>query len=67
MSILTRLWIEKKAAEHNMPFAKVMEHLFSDGTLHYTMRNRHGKPANIDSYDEAMKIVNTYMMSEVNL
>lgn len=59
MSKLSGLWVVNDGFDKG---AKVMEHTFSDGSKHYTMRNRLGRASNVKSKAEAEKIIKAYGM-----
>lgn len=62
MSTMTRLWVVTKGFDKG---TKIMEHKFSDGTLHYTFRDRLGRPDNIDNFEHAMQIAKRFRMEEI--
>ena len=64
MSTMTRLWKVNKGFNKG---AKIMEHKFSDGSLHYTFRDKLGRPDNLDNYKQAMRVAKQFGMEEINL
>lgn len=61
--MLNRVWIKKEAMETYKP--KVEEHIYNDGTAHYSFRDRLGRPHNVRDWNEAQKIINDFKMVDV--
>lgn len=61
--MLNRVWAKAKTTSTNKP--KVEEHIFRDGSKHYSFRDRLGRPSDIEDYSEAMEIVKNWGMIEV--
>lgn len=54
---MTRVW--QKGA------AKVEEHQFRDGTFAYSLRDRLGRPHDLDGLEEAERVIKAWGMKEV--
>lgn len=64
--MMTRLWKPTRDYDKGT-WARVEEHKFNDGSLHYSFRDRSGHPMNVDNLEEALKIVKKWAMEEVQL
>lgn len=62
MSTKTRVWQSTSRFDRD---ARVEEYRYSDGTLHYSFRDRLGRPNNLKDFSEAQKIIKTFNMEPV--
>ena len=58
--MMTRVWAGKGYDKN----VRVEEHEYRDGTKHYTLIDRLGRPCNVNSEVEAMRIVKRWGMEE---
>ena len=61
--MLNRVWAHPE--DKNTWKTKVEEHVYSDGTLHYSFRDRFGRTFNIKDEKEANQIIKEYRLCDV--
>lgn len=61
--MLNRVWCKKNATETWKP--KVEEHIYGDGTIHYSFRDRLGRPHDVADWNEAQQIIKEFKMEDV--
>ena len=63
--MLRRTWVQTTSTSLWKP--KVEEHRYSDGTLFQSFRDRHGRPHNLDGWEDAWKVIRDYHMDDVTV
>lgn len=61
--MLRRVWAQTNTTATWKP--KVEEHIYSDGSMHYTFRDRFGRTFNVKDIEEAQSIINEFKMTDV--
>lgn len=61
--MLRRVWAKTNATSTWKP--KVEEHIYSDGSLFYSFRDRFGRTFNLKNLREAQSIIRDYKMEDV--
>jgi hypothetical protein len=56
--MLNRVWAHPE--DNNTWKTKVEEHVYRDGTFHYTFRDRFGRTFNIEDWNEAENLIKHY-------
>ena len=62
MAAKTRAWVSTDKYERG---ARVEEYQHSDGTMHYSFRDRLGRASNVRNWDEAQKLIKTFWMKQI--
>lgn len=62
MSMLINRWVTTKGFHEG---AKVEAYKHSDGSIHYSFRDKFGRPANIENEAEAKLIIKRFRMEPV--
>lgn len=63
MSTLKELYKTEKGFDKG---ATLSVYEYSDGSIHYTFRDRLGKPSNVDGHNEAEFLIETFNMQKQN-
>lgn len=63
--MLRRVWVQTTSTSIWKP--KVEEHCYSDGTLHYSFRDRHGRPYDLKDWNEAWQTIQHFHMEDVTV
>lgn len=61
--MLRRVWAKTDTTDTWKP--KVEEHIYSDGSLFYSFRDRHGRAFDLKGLREAQSIIREYKMEDV--
>lgn len=59
--MLNRAWGKRS----HPGYVKVEEHIYEDGTLHYSFRDGFGKPSNVRDWEEAQEIIKNWRMDDI--
>lgn len=61
--MLRRVWAHRE--DKNTWKTKVEEHIWRDGTLDYSFRDRFGRTFNVEDWSEAQHLINEYHLVDV--
>ena len=63
--MLRRVWAQTTSTSVWKP--KVEEHIYRDGSLFYSFRDSHGRPHDLDGWDDAWKTIRDFRMEDVTV
>lgn len=61
--MMNRVWAQKKSTSTWK--RRVEEHIFKDGTRHYSYRDNFGRSSDLKDFDEAQEVIQAFDMEDV--